>query len=70
MALYSGSAKLTKGLKTLRLQWEEVKQRWNDPVRHGFEKDYFELLEALVAQSLRGIEHLGQQLDQAKHDCE
>jgi hypothetical protein len=70
MALYAGSAKLTLGIKTLRARWEEVKQRWNDPVRQGFEKDYWDLLEDLIRQSLRGIDHLGQQLDEAKHDCE
>ena len=70
MSLYAGSAKLTKGLKVLRARWEEVKERWNDPVRHGFEKDYWDTLEDLVGQSLRAIDHLGQQLDQARHDCE
>ncbi len=70
MSLHSGSSKLALGLKNLRARWEETKSRWTDPVQRAFEKDHFGLLEEQVLGTLRGIERLGQALDQARHECE
>lgn len=70
MSLHSGSSRLALGLKELRARWEEVKGKWKDPVQRAFEEDQMEPLEEQVMATLRGIERLGQALDQARHECE
>ena len=69
MSLSVGSSKLSLGLKTLRLRWEETKTRWNDPVSQAFEDNYWRPLEAQVQAALRGLDRLGQELAQARLEC-
>jgi hypothetical protein len=69
MALGTGSTKLTQALKTLRARWEETQTRWKDPVSRAFDKDQFTPLEAQVVATLRAIDRLARELDEAKRAC-
>jgi len=57
---------LGKAWKTLRLQWEDARTLWNDPVRWDFEKEYWALLDVQVPDTLGAMEHLQQVIAQAR----
>lgn len=69
-SLSTGWTQLNNAMKNLRLQWEETKMHWHDPVRQAFEDDLWKQLEPRVRAVLLGMDRLGQVLGQAQKDCE
>jgi hypothetical protein len=70
MDFTTGSSKLGLALKTLRLQWEETKTRWDDPVSRAFEEQHLVLLDEQVQTTLRGLDRLTGAFLQARQDCD
>ena len=69
MSLSTGSGKLNLALKELRARWEETRAYWNDPVSQAFDENHYTPLEMQVLATLRGIDRLARELDQAKKEC-
>ena len=69
MSLSTGSGKLNLALKELRARWEETRASWNDPVSQAFDENHWTPLEIQVLATLRAIDRLARELDQAKKEC-
>ena len=65
----AGSARLTGALKTLKLQWEETKDSWNDKIRQDFESTHMLPLESRASAAARGMDQLSEVLKKVRHDC-
>jgi hypothetical protein len=70
MALDTGVSKLTLSLKTLKARWDDTALAWNDPVRLAFEREFLIPLEQQVHDTLRGMERLAREIEQARQACE
>jgi hypothetical protein len=69
VSLNAASLPLNNSLKALRLNWDAARQRWDDAVARGFEKDYWDPLRAQVDQLLVAMDRLGPILDRAVREC-
>jgi hypothetical protein len=69
MSLGASAARLARGMKNLRLKWEEVGDHWNDSVRDDFEKKHYDALNELSNAVLREMDQLGAVLEQALREC-
>jgi len=58
---------LTARWKVLQQRWGESCELWNDPVRHSFEREFWQEFEQVVPATLRQIEHLGNLFSQARY---
>ena len=70
MNLSTGRTQLYTAQKTLRLQWEEVRNDWNDPVSATFEEIFFLPLDNQVKTTLGAIDRLTSTLARLRQDCE
>jgi hypothetical protein len=69
MSLSTGSSKLNRALKDLRLRWDETKAQWNDPVSQAFEDNQTAPLEMQILATLRAIDRLARIIDQVRQEC-
>jgi hypothetical protein len=69
MNLSTGWTELNAALKSMRLQWQEIRLDWNDSVRRGFEENHWKPLEAQVIGTLRAIDRLAPILAKAQQEC-
>jgi hypothetical protein len=69
MHLSTGWTELNSALKAMRLQWEEVKNDWNDSVSQDFERQRWEPLAVQVQATLRAIDRLAPILAKAQQEC-
>jgi hypothetical protein len=70
MSLHTGAAQLNDAMKTLRSKWAELKPRWKDPVRDGFEENQLTPIETHLQAVLRAMDRLAHELDRARADCQ
>jgi hypothetical protein len=68
--LTSGSAKLHKAWKKLRLRWESMKPEWHDAVSREFEEKYLAPLEPHIDATLQQMRALSAAIAAAQHDCD
>jgi uncharacterized protein YukE len=69
MSLNTASTELSSALKTLREQWERVRESWQDSVAEEFRAEHWEVLETQVVATLRAMERLGPILSRARREC-
>ena len=70
MDLSTALARLSKGVKDLRANWEEVAPTWNDSMKQKFEERHVDqLLQAAIATQ-REMDRLNQVMRQARMECE
>jgi hypothetical protein len=69
VSLDTARYRLYEALKTLRATWNEVEQRWRDPVRQQFEQQCWNPLEPTVVATMSAIDTLSQVLVQARQEC-
>lgn len=69
MSLSTGSGKLNRSVKDLRLRWEEAKAHWSDPVSQAFEENHCIPLEEQMRATLRAMDRLARIIDQARLEC-
>jgi hypothetical protein len=68
--LTSGSTKLHKAWKKLRLRWESTQREWHDAVSREFEEKYLAPLEPQIDATLQRMRTLSAALAAAQHDCD
>ncbi|HLW67302.1 MAG TPA: hypothetical protein VKS79_18450 [Gemmataceae bacterium] len=66
----SGRGKLYGVLKDLRVKWEELETKWNDPVRKDFEKEVWEPLLTQAQRAIRAMDRLSQIMMQMQNECQ
>jgi hypothetical protein len=67
--LSTGTARLARGLKNLKVKWEETCDLWDDRMRESYEEKHIELLNQLSLSTLREMDRLNQVLQQAQAEC-
>lgn len=70
MSLGTGWTQLNSALKTIRVQWADVQNDWQDSVQESFNKDLWTPLEAQVVSTLQAMERLAPILAKAQQECE
>jgi len=70
MNLSTGTGKLSFAMKTLRAHWDMVCGHWTDDVRHDFEENHLNPIEAEVIATLNANNNLSQILVRAQQECE
>jgi hypothetical protein len=68
--LGTGQARLARGLKNLRVQWDESEAYWKDTARAQYEEKHIVLLETLALAALREMDRLNHTLMQAQAECQ
>jgi hypothetical protein len=69
MSLSTGRSKLMTSLKELRLRWDRVRTRWDDPVSRDFEKEFVAPLDGKVRSAVSAIEQMYEVVSKARRDC-
>jgi hypothetical protein len=69
MSLSTGRSKLMTSLKELKLRWDRVRTRWDDPVSRDFEKEFVAPLEGKVRSAVSAIEQMNEIVSKARRDC-
>ena len=69
MSMGVSRARVTAAMKQLRVQWDLVKAKWDDPVSAEFEKKFLQTLEPKVRSAATAMEKMEGVLAQARHDC-
>ena len=69
MSLTSASIILGRGLKTVRLLWDETRGGWKDAVARDFESRYWAPLEAQVLATAQAMDALRPVLARARQEC-
>jgi len=69
MSMGVSRARVTAAMKQLRVQWDLVKAKWDDPVSAEFEKKFLQTLEPKVRATATAMEKMEGVLAQARHDC-
>ena len=69
MSMGMSRARVTAAMKQLRVQWDLVKAKWDDPVSAEFEKKFLQTLEPKVRAAATAMEKMEGVLAQARHDC-
>lgn len=70
MSLEAPRYKLYAALKSLRVCWDQTRQRWRDPVRQRFEEEFWNVLDPAVTSALGAVDRLSQVLQQARRECD
>jgi hypothetical protein len=63
------ASSLHHAMKTLRFQWDETQDVWNDSVRRQFEEQYLVPLEPRVSTMLKAVNRLSQIFARASEEC-
>ena len=69
MSMGVSRARLAAAMKQLRVHWDLVKAKWDDPVSAEFDKKYLQTLEPKVRTVASAMEKMESVLARAKHDC-
>ncbi len=69
MSMGVSRARVTAAMKQLRVQWDLVKAKWDDPVSAEFEKKFLQTLGPKVRAAATAMEKMEGVLAQARHDC-
>ncbi len=69
MSMGVSRARVTAAMKQLRVQWDLVKAKWDDPVSAEFHKKFLQTLEPKVRTAATAMEKMEGVLAQARHDC-
>lgn len=67
--LSPASGKLQTALKKLCAHWEQTQSEWRDVVRHDFEEQFYNVLEAEARATIRKMHTLDQILLKAQQEC-
>jgi hypothetical protein len=67
--LHSGAIRLTRAAKSLRDQWLDTKDHWNDQNRRDFERNHLEPIAPEITLTLAAIQRLSELLEQAEREC-
>ena len=67
--LHTGSIRLTRAAKSLRDQWLDTKDHWNDQNRRDFEQNHLEPLAPEITLTLAAVQRLAEVLEQAEREC-
>ncbi len=65
----AGSTTLQYALKNLRQHWEAAKEGWQDQVRHDFERNHIQPLEAQVSGAIRAMDRLAEVTAKMRREC-
>ncbi len=65
----SGTSKLRHALKTLRSQWDQTQDGWNDQVRRDFEEKRLAPLDSQVSSTMRAMDQLAELFSKIYRDC-
>ncbi len=63
-------AKLKDTLRTMRTNWQALRQEWRDPASDTINREVFEPAEDAVRTAILALEQLSQAIDHAKRDCD
>ncbi len=69
MSMGVSRARLAAAMKQLRVHWDLVKAKWDDPVSAEFDKKFLQMLEPRVRTAATAMEKMEGVLAQARHDC-
>ncbi len=69
MSMGVSRARVTAAMKQLRVQWDLVKAKWDDPVSAEFDKKFLQTLEPKVRTAAAAMEKMERVLARARHDC-
>jgi hypothetical protein len=69
MSMGVSRARLAAALKQLRVHWDLVKAKWDDPVSAEFDKRFLQTLEPKVRAAAAAMEKMERVLAKARHDC-
>ena len=58
MSLNASTGEMSAALKTLREQWEQVRELWRDGVAEEFENTFWKTLESQVAGAVKAMDRL------------
>ena len=60
--------RLHNSWRTLQRQWQTTCDLWNDPVRHHFEREFWQgWEEQVVPSTLDAMQHLAEVMSAARH---
>ncbi len=69
MSMGVSRARLAAAMKQLRVHWDLVKAKWDDPVSAEFDKKFLQTLEPKVRAAATAMEKREGVLARARHDC-
>jgi hypothetical protein len=70
MKVDAGRGKLYDAHLTIRHQWDEVCETWNDGVRKDFEEQIWLPLDQFSEAELRAIDRLARVLNECRRACQ
>jgi hypothetical protein len=70
MSLVVSQTQLKGAAKELFTRWDEAVARWDDPMRHAFEKDFLAPLDPKIRSTLAAMDRMGEMLARARRECE
>jgi len=58
--------RLQNGWRALQQQWQTTCELWNDPVRHHFEREFWQEWEQVVPSTLDAMQQLAEVMSAAR----
>ena len=69
MSMGVSRARLKAAMKELRVHWDLVKTKWDDPVSADFEKKFLGTLDPRIRAAASAMEKMEGILTQVRRDC-
>ncbi len=69
MSANVAKANLMDAMKQLRARFDAIKYVWNDEAAKRLEREVIDPLEPKILTAVKGMEHVGELLAQARRDC-
>jgi hypothetical protein len=69
MSMQTATAQLTKATKTLKYQWNQATELWDDPVSRRIEEKHINPILGAVNSAIRAMESIGESVTKAQSDC-
>jgi len=70
MSVAGGRVRMDMAIKDLRIRWNHVAERWNDPVSRAFEENYLDALDTAARIAGGALDKMREVIERARRECD